>query len=347
MHLHLATPRASLRRQFALPAPLPPYLAPTARPTHTSRNHKTKPPLALVRVRARRRCTSAGSWVCERGDLRRTGTNLRARGLGPALATAGIRIWYLDARRFENGWALMRSQDGTFETWISDMLVRKLEKSRFRIDPELRTQPRAGASLEFARAVRRALNRARRGFGTWSCEREDSMRDSGRIRRARTSAEGRDRTGNGARRGGCGGWERAGLGGWRAGGRWDTGGWWALMRRTGCAAGCDGDVDGGRRHDRGPRWGKKAERADGRRRGEGGREEKGHVRMWGGEEGDAARRGGTGAWMRGGDVRMDRMTGIATTWGGGDGEDGGHERVVSMVNDATSGRCAVKDSAER
>ncbi|KAJ6516970.1 hypothetical protein DFH09DRAFT_1287887 [Mycena vulgaris] len=78
-----------------------------------------------------------------------------------------------------------------------------------------------------------------------------------------------------------------------------------------------------------------------------GEKERGGRKMWRGEEGDAAGRGGTGAWMRGGDVRVDRMTGIATTWGGGDGEDGGHERVVSMVNDATSGRCAVKDSAER
>ncbi|KAJ6498698.1 hypothetical protein DFH09DRAFT_1103058 [Mycena vulgaris] len=139
----------------------------------------------LVRVRARRRCTSAGSWVCECGDLRRTETNLRARGLGPALATAGICIWYLDARRFENGWALMRSQDGTFETWISDMLVRNLEKSGLRFEPELRTtQPRAGVSLEFARAIR----------GPWTWIWGWGWRDSGLIRRARTSAEGRDTT---------------------------------------------------------------------------------------------------------------------------------------------------------
>ncbi|KAJ6517002.1 hypothetical protein DFH09DRAFT_1099270 [Mycena vulgaris] len=166
----------------------------------------------------------------------------------------------------------------------SDVLVRKLEESGFRFDPDPEwgtTQPRAGASLEFARAEGiRNVELRTRGFDVreWdpsalldvAVEEETAGGYDARAPAAK-GAEGRDRTGKGAAMAGSAqGWVDGGLVGGAGHGRAVNG---DATEGHGCAAGgmatamatvdVDMDMD---------RDGDKAERADGRRREEAGRE---------------------------------------------------------------------------
>ncbi|KAJ6516995.1 hypothetical protein DFH09DRAFT_1099263 [Mycena vulgaris] len=254
---------------------------------------------------------------------------------------------YLDARRFEKGWGIA-SAGTTIPILIQMCLYGTWSRDSDSI--QIRSCGRR------SRARVRALNRDRRGFETWGCAREDlhtcaCMGSEGpglgcdgrrkravRIRRARTSAEGRDRMGNGARRGGDAAAAAGSAQGWVDRGRAGCTGHGRVVGAD--AAEGDGggwDGDGGLRHGHGhgPEGGTEggeSGRSEGREGGEedcavrGGREGEGEgegegrrtradeeewregmrrrgvkgehtrmIKMRRGGEGDAAKRGGTGA----------------------------------------------------